>query len=222
MGFSSPKPERSVDPFRVMLVDDSAVIRGLFARTLEADPEIEIVASVSDGLMALTTLEKNVGKIEVVVLDIEMPRMDGLTALPKLIETDRDIAVVMASTLTERNADISLRALALGAKDYIPKPSSTRELTSAEVFKRELTAMVKALGSRRRSLRGERLPGKRAFSAEKRAPAPPRPPAASSHRLRRCRRFGRSAVRRRMCLPSAARPAGRRRCSSSSAICPNP
>ena len=107
MGFASPKPERSADPFRVMLVDDSAVIRGLFARTLEADPEIEIVASVSDGLMALTTLEKNIGKIEVVVLDIEMPRMDGLTALPKLIETDRDTAVVMASTLTERNADIA-------------------------------------------------------------------------------------------------------------------
>ena len=70
MSFASPKPERSADPFRVMLVDDSAVIRGLFARTLEADPEIEIVASVSDGLMALTTLEKNIGKIEVVVLDI--------------------------------------------------------------------------------------------------------------------------------------------------------
>ena len=180
MSFASPKPERSVDPFRVMLVDDSAVIRGLFARTLGTDPEIEIVASVSDGQMALTTLEKNVGKIEVVVLDIEMPRMDGLTALPKLIETDRDIAVVMASTLTERNADISLRALALGAKDYIPKPSSTRELTSAEVFKRELTAIVKALGSRRRSLRGERLPGKRAFSAEKRVPAAAAPAAQQS------------------------------------------
>ena len=138
MAIGASKPERSADPYRVMLVDDSAVIRGLFARTLESDPEIEIVASVSDGQMAVTTLEKSLGKIEVVVLDIEMPRMDGLTALPKLIELDRDIAVVMASTLTERNADISLRALALGAKDYIPKPSSTRELTGAEAFKREL------------------------------------------------------------------------------------
>ncbi|MEQ8813716.1 MAG: chemotaxis response regulator protein-glutamate methylesterase [Thalassobaculum sp.] len=173
MAMSPSKPDRSADPFRVMLVDDSAVIRGLFARTLETDPEIEIVASVSDGQMAVTTLEKNVGKIEVVVLDIEMPRMDGLTALPKLIEVDRDIAVVMASTLTERNADISLRALALGAKDYIPKPSSTRELTSAEAFKRELSAKVKAFGTHRRNRRGERLPGKRAFSAERRATAAP-------------------------------------------------
>src|SRR3546814_9012509 len=121
--------------------------------------------------MALTTLEKSLGRIEVVVLDIEMPRMDGLTALPKLIALDRDIAVVMASTLTERNADISLRALALGAKDYIPKPSSMRELTGAEAFKRELTAKVKAFGSSRRAKRGERLPGRRAFSAERRAAA---------------------------------------------------
>jgi len=168
MAIGASKPERSADPYRVMLVDDSAVIRGLFARTLESDPEIEIVASVSDGQMAVTTLEKSLGKIEVVVLDIEMPRMDGLTALPKLIELDRDIAVVMASTLTERNADISLRALALGAKDYIPKPSSTRELTGAEAFKRELSAMVKAFGSSRRAKRGERQPSRRAFSAERR------------------------------------------------------
>jgi two-component system chemotaxis response regulator CheB len=177
MAMGPSKPERAADPYRVMLVDDSAVIRGLFARTLETDPEIEIVASVSDGQMAVTTLEKNLGKIEVVVLDIEMPRMDGLTALPKLIQADRDIAVVMASTLTERNADISLRALALGAKDYIPKPSSTRELTGAEAFKRELTAMVKAFGRNRRAKRGERLPGRRAFSAERTAPAAPTPAA---------------------------------------------
>src|SRR3546814_16716049 len=104
-----------------MLVDDSAVIRVLFARALESDPEIEIVASVTDGQMALTTLEKSLGRTEVVVLDIEMPRMDGLTALPKLIALDRDIAVVMASTLNARTAAISLRAPALGAKDYIPK-----------------------------------------------------------------------------------------------------
>lgn len=171
MATGPSKPDRAADPFRVMLVDDSAVIRGLFARTLETDPEIEIVASVSDGQMALSTLEKNVGKIEVVVLDIEMPRMDGLTALPKLIEVDRDVAVVMASTLTERNAEISLRALALGAKDYIPKPSSTRELTGAEEFKRELTAKVKTFGGNRRSKRGERMPAKRAFSAERRTAA---------------------------------------------------
>jgi len=79
---------------------------------------------------------------------------------------------VMASTLTERNADISLRALALGAKDYIPKPSTTRELTGAEAFKRELSAKVKAFGNTRRRRRGERLPAKRAFSVERSMPAP--------------------------------------------------
>jgi two-component system chemotaxis response regulator CheB len=125
--------------------------------------------------------------------------MDGLTALPKLIEADRDIAVVMASTLTERNADISLRALALGAKDYIPKPSSTRELSGADAFKREVTANVKAFGNNRRTRRGERLPGKRLFSAERRAA-----PAASA-----------APIAARTAAPAAAggaialRPAGR-------------
>ncbi|MEQ8397731.1 chemotaxis response regulator protein-glutamate methylesterase [Thalassobaculum sp.] len=171
MAFAPSKPERATDPYRVMLVDDSAVIRGLFARSLEGDPEIEVVASVSDGQMALNTLEKRTGEIEVVVLDIEMPRMDGLTALPKLIAIDPEIAVVMASTLTERNADISLRALALGAKEYIPKPTSTRELSGANEFKRELSAKVKALASTRRASRGERQPGKKAFSAERRTTA---------------------------------------------------
>ncbi|MDF1793699.1 MAG: chemotaxis response regulator protein-glutamate methylesterase [Thalassobaculaceae bacterium] len=162
-----PKPPRSADPYRVMLVDDSAVIRGLFARSLESDPDVQVVASVGDGQMAVNTLAKDKGKIEVIVLDIEMPRMDGLTALPELLKIDPDVPVVMASTLTARNADISLKAMSLGAKDYIPKPSSMRELSAAEAFKRDLLEKVKTFGAARRRKSGGSAPGRPRFSAER-------------------------------------------------------
>jgi two-component system chemotaxis response regulator CheB len=132
------------EPFRVMVVDDSAVIRGLLTRSLESDPAIKVVASVANGQMAINTLARQ--SLDVIVLDIEMPIMDGLTALPQLIAADPAVKVVMASTLTAKNADISLRALKAGAADYVTKPSSTRELTGAEQFKLELVEKVKALG----------------------------------------------------------------------------
>lgn len=190
---STPKPPRSADPYRVMLVDDSAVIRGLFARSLESDPEVQVVASVGDGQMAVNALAKDKGKIEVIVLDIEMPRMDGLTALPELLKIDPDVPVVMASTLTARNADISLKAMSLGAKDYIPKPSSMRELSAAEAFKQELLAKVKSLGAARRRKTG--APPRPRFSVERAAGAPrTQAPAAAA----------------KPSTPVSLRPAGRR------------
>ncbi len=75
------------DPFRVMVVDDSAVIRGLLTRFLEADPEIAVIASVSNGQMALSQLDRH--DVEIIVLDIEMPVMDGMTALPLLLAKNR-------------------------------------------------------------------------------------------------------------------------------------
>jgi two-component system chemotaxis response regulator CheB len=126
-----------------MVVDDSAVIRGLLARFLEADPEITVVASVSNGQMALDRLSRT--DVEIVVLDIEMPVMDGMTALPLILKKRPGIQVLMASTLTRKNAEVSLRALSLGAADYVPKPSSTSEIHSADSFKNELTEKVKAI-----------------------------------------------------------------------------
>lgn len=133
------------DTFRVMVVDDSAVIRGLLTRALEGDTEIRVVASVGDGQMAINALQRNA--IDVIVLDVEMPVMDGLTAIPKLLAVSPSVKIIMASTLTLRNADISLRALQAGAADYIPKPTTTREISGADVFKTELVAKVKALGA---------------------------------------------------------------------------
>ncbi len=144
-------------PIRVMVVDDSAVVRGLTTRLLESDSSIAVVASVPNGEMALKALARE--DIEVVVLDIEMPVMDGLTALPRMIELKPDTQVVMASTLTRKNAEISFRALRAGAADYVTKPSSNSELHSAEDFKRELVEKVKALGAAKRRGRSAATPG---------------------------------------------------------------
>ena len=94
---------------------------------------------------------------DVVVLDVDMPDIDGITALPRLLEKKRDLVVLMASTLTRRNAEVSLRALSLGAADYIPKPQSSREFATSPEFRRELIDKVRALGSRRRQRAAARL-----------------------------------------------------------------
>ncbi len=143
-----PQVRAAPDPYRVLIVDDSAVIRGLLARILEADADITVVTTGSDGRMAIKSLARH--DIEVIVLDIEMPGMDGLTALPLLVAADPDVKIIMASTLTRKNAEISMRALAAGAHDYIPKPSAASELRTGESFKRELVEKVKALGQARR------------------------------------------------------------------------
>lgn len=145
----APRDGARADCIRVMVVDDSVVIRGLLSRWVEADPALELVASHRNGKLAVDDIERS--NPDVVVLDIEMPEMDGLTALPLMLRKKRDLVVVMASTLTRRNAEVSLRALSLGAQDYVPKPESTSEVTTSIDFRRELIDKVKALGQRRRS-----------------------------------------------------------------------
>lgn len=134
------------EPLRVMVVDDSAVIRGLISRWIEAEADMTVASSIRTGLDAVNQVER-VGP-DVVVLDIEMPDMDGISALPLLLAKKRDLIIIMASTLTRRNAEISLKALSLGASDYIPKPESTREIAAADVFKRDLIDKIRHLGAR--------------------------------------------------------------------------
>lgn len=133
-------------PLRVMVVDDSAVIRGLISRWIEAEPDMIVAGSVRTGLDAVNRVDHV--EPDVVVLDIEMPDMDGIAALPLLLAKRRDLIVIMASTLTRRNAEISLKALSLGASDYIPKPESTRESGAAEIFKRDLILKIRQFGAR--------------------------------------------------------------------------
>ncbi len=127
-----------------MVVDDALVIRGMLSKMVEQTDGMEVVASVGDGERALRSLERH--DVDVVILDIEMPRMDGLTALPKIIEATPGIQVLMASTLTLRNAEISMKAMSLGASDYIPKPSSSGELRNADDFRQDLIRKVQTLG----------------------------------------------------------------------------
>ncbi|MPZ41534.1 MAG: chemotaxis-specific protein-glutamate methyltransferase CheB [Rhizobiales bacterium] len=144
----SPRPESGRAPIRIMIVDDAVVVRGLLTRWIEAEPGLQTVGSMRSGREAIEQFER--AKPDVVILDVDMPDTDGITALPRLLEKKRDLIVIMASTLTRRNAEISLRALALGAADYIPKPESTREITTSMSFRRELIDKIKALAARRR------------------------------------------------------------------------
>src|SRR5579884_860382 len=130
---------------RVMVVDDAAVVRGLFSRWISAEPDLHLVASVRSGNEAVEELTRS--DPDVVVLDVEMPDMDGIAALPRLLQKKRDLVVIMASSLTRRNAEISLRALALGAKDYIAKPLPR---DGAGNFRRELIDKIRQLGTRKR------------------------------------------------------------------------
>lgn len=129
----------------VVLVDDSSVIRGALARIIETDPNIEIVASVSNGEMAVSIANNK--KPDVMILDIEMPVMDGLTALPKILEKSPDTKVVMFSALTEQGADITIRAMALGAVECIVKPASSQDTGPKSEFHRYITGLINTLGS---------------------------------------------------------------------------
>ena len=148
------------DPIRVMVVDDSVVIRGLVGRWLDEDPNLAVVASHRNGRLAVDDVLRS--NPDVVILDIEMPDMDGLTALPLLIEKKKNLVVVVASTLTRRNAEISLKALSLGAADYVPKPESNSGVTTSAEFRRELIEKVTNLGqrARKRGMPGTALGGR--------------------------------------------------------------
>jgi len=104
---------------RVLIVDDSAVVRQALTDTLESDPQIEVMGAARDPYVAADFIAKEVP--DVIVLDVEMPRMDGITFLHKLM-SQHPIPVVMCSTLTEKGAETTLKALEYGAIDIIQKP----------------------------------------------------------------------------------------------------
>lgn len=129
---------------RVMVVDDSAVIRGVLTRWLEAERQIKVVAAANNGKVALERVKA--ANPDIIVLDIEMPEMDGITALPLLLQAVPQAKIVMASTLTQRNAEISIKALSLGATDYLAKPTSVAASgDAAEAFRRDLLSKILGL-----------------------------------------------------------------------------
>ncbi|PDT85675.1 chemotaxis response regulator protein-glutamate methylesterase [Bradyrhizobium sp. Y36] len=164
-GNSTTGSSREAGPLRVMIVDDSVVIRGLISRWVGAEHDMEVAASLRTGLEAVNQLERI--NPDVAVLDIEMPELDGISALPQLLAKKRDLVIIMASTLTRRNAEISFKALSLGAADYIPKPESTREASAADIFHHDLIQKIRHLGARLRR--------KPAVASPPLAPATPAP-----------------------------------------------
>ncbi len=137
----NPMAATAVQPVRVMICDDSAVARGVIAGLLADDPAIAVIARAGDGLAAMDRLGD--AEFDVVVLDVEMSGMDGLTALPLLLGARPGLRVIMVSAVTTRGAAATLRALRLGAADCIAKPGPT--FASQTDFQRELLAKVKGL-----------------------------------------------------------------------------
>lgn len=129
---------------RVMIVDDSVVVRGMFSKWLSDLADIEVIALHRNGKLAVDNIAAD--KPDVVLLDIEMPEMDGITALPLLLKNYPEAKIVISSTLTTRNAEISLKAMALGAVDYVAKPQGAGGLTVATDFRDELIQKIRVFG----------------------------------------------------------------------------
>ena len=166
---------------KVMVVDDSAVVRGLVSRWIEEEDGLELVARHANGKLAVEDVARSAPNV--IVLDIEMPVMDGLTALPLLRKGCPSAKVVMSSTLTRRNAEVSMKALSLGATDYVAKPETNRGVTTSMEFRRELLEKIKAIGGARVSAAPGAAAGggRKAFSIPKQRPkmSSARPAAAA-------------------------------------------
>lgn len=129
---------------RVLIVDDSVVIRRLVQRALGDSADIEVVGAAANGRIALQRVPQL--NPDVVVLDVEMPDMNGLETLSELRKTHPRLPVIMFSSLTERGASVTLEALSRGASDYVTKPASTGSLSASTALVRdELSSRIRAL-----------------------------------------------------------------------------
>ncbi len=152
-----PAAAGSRQRIRVLIVDDSALVRTLLTEMLSAAKDIEVVGAAADAHAAREKIKRL--NPDVITLDVEMPRMDGITFLRNLMRL-RPMPVVMVSSLTERGADVTLDALSLGAVDYLPKPKIDLAVTFteyrdelAEKIRTAACASVRALDPRRATFR---------------------------------------------------------------------
>jgi len=134
---------------RVLIVDDSVVVRRLLTEALRLDPAIDVVGTAADGSIGLTKIPML--NPDLVTLDVEMPGMSGLETLAAIRKAYPRLPVIMFSTLTERGAATTLEALSLGASDYASKPQNTGSLEQTRAYiQAELIPKIKALGKRER------------------------------------------------------------------------
>lgn len=136
-----------MSPIRVLIADDAVVVRRILTTVIDEDPDLEVVGVAANGAIALAKMEQL--KPDIITLDIEMPEMDGIQALTAIRKINRDIPVIMFSTLTERGAAATLEALTLGASDYVTKPANVGSVTAAmDSVRRELIPRIKSLCKR--------------------------------------------------------------------------
>ena len=159
-------------PIRVFIVDDSALVRRMLAVMLAGDPGIEVLGSAPDPLIAAPRIASL--QPDVLTLDVEMPGMDGLSFLERIMRT-QPIPVLMVSALTRDRADIALKALELGAYDYVTKPGSDLSGTFSDSAD-EIIAKVKAAAASRPRIRGEVLPASARRPSALNGMPPPVPP----------------------------------------------
>ena len=132
------------DAIRVLIVDDSAVIRGALGRIVDEQPDMLVATTAPNGRVALDALKH--AKVDVVLLDIEMPEMDGLTALPLILSGFPSTRVIMASSLTQRGAEVTMQALSMGAADFIAKPAAKTGSATLAAISLEIASKVRAVG----------------------------------------------------------------------------
>src|SRR5579871_4580934 len=130
-------------PIRVMIVDDAIVVRKALTDALSKVAELEVAGTASNGRLALAKL--NTLRPDIILLDIEMPEMTGLEAIPEIRKILPRVPIIMFSTLTERGAESTLDALSLGATDYVTKPSNSDMGSTSESIARDLIPKIKAL-----------------------------------------------------------------------------
>lgn len=128
---------------RVLIVDDAVVVRKALSDAVSRDSLLEVVGTASNGRIALAKFAAL--KPDIILLDIEMPEMDGLETVRELRKIDARVPILMFSTLTERGASATLEALALGATDYLTKPSNIDMAATSETVTRELLPRIRAL-----------------------------------------------------------------------------
>jgi two-component system chemotaxis response regulator CheB len=129
-----------------MIVDDAIVVRSLMSRWINEQPDLTLVAALRSGREAVDQFEQH--NPDVVVLDVEMPDLDGISTLPLLLAKKRNLVIIMASALTRDNAETTLKALSLGAADYVPKPEAEGGVMTSAAFRHDLIEKIRALGPR--------------------------------------------------------------------------
>jgi two-component system chemotaxis response regulator CheB len=131
-------------PARILIVDDSAVMRSLLRSVIASDRRLEVAGTAIDGASALRAMDSI--KPDLVLLDVEMPGLDGLSTLKQMRELGRRVPVIMCSSLTQRGAKVTIEALASGAADYVTKPSGQPSRDAAVLsLARDLVPKILAL-----------------------------------------------------------------------------